>query len=365
MKQAWKYIEEAHDAGALGISFGIMYVPECFSGFEELTALARTANVRHSILCAHIRGEAEGLVESVEEIIRVAESADIPVNISHFKATGIKNQRSLIHRAIEKIEAGRSRGLEITADFYPYTGGSTTIMSLVPNSVMENSMAALSTKLSGKDGRDLLRRELNRDHPGWDNMGMSIGWDRIIISSVNLSEHERYCGRSMEEVAREEGFTDAVDLMGELVASEEGKVGVILMGMAQEDVDCIAQLPWTCLISDSLYNGAANPHPRLNGAFPKFLREYVRERHILSMEEAVKKMTAMPADRMGLKDRGRLLPGMAADILIFDPYNFKDNADYSNARALATGMETIILNGQIIYTKGVFAAPAGRVVCRN
>jgi N-acyl-D-aspartate/D-glutamate deacylase len=356
-------IGEAFDAGALGLSFGIMYMPECFSSAGELTAMARCAAGR--IICVHIRGEGDSLVESVEEAIMLAETAEVPVNISHFKATGIKNWQSLIHRAIEKIEAARARGLPITADFYPYDGGSTTILSLIPPTVQGDSVAAMCAALRERAGQDTLSRELRKNHPGWDNMALSIGWDRVIISSVTLPEHAAYCGRNMAAIAREEGFKDPEELLAELVTSEEGRVGIITLSMDRNDIDTIARLPWTCLISDSLYGSAANPHPRLNGAFPKFLREYARERRILSMEAAIQKMTSMPAERMGLTNRGKIQTGRAADILVFDPAQFRDNADYIHSTALASGMGTVIINGRIAYNNDSFFDPNGRVVERD
>jgi N-acyl-D-aspartate/D-glutamate deacylase len=362
MRRAQMYVREAFDSGALGLSFGIMYRPECFSNSNELCEMAKTA--ASTILCVHIRGEGDSLVDSVDEVIEIAKNANVAVNISHFKSTGIKNWRGLIYRAIEKIETARNSGLEITADFYPYDGGSTTIMSLLPPAVMEDTTAALCAKLSAGEGRDLLRREINKVHPLWDNMALSTGWDRIVVSSVSLPSHNAYCGRNMQAVAEEEGFKDPADLLAELVVSEEGRAGIITFSMDQNDIDTVASLPWTCLISDSLYSKTANPHPRLNGAFPKFLREYVRERRIFTMEEAVKKMTSMPAERMGLKKRGKISPGCAADILIFDPDKFTDNAGYSNSTALAAGMGTVIINGKIVYNEGKFSGYAGKAVKR-
>ena len=163
----------------------------------------------------------------------------------------------------------------------------------------------------------------------------------------------------MEAIASEKHITPE-DLLAELIVSEQGSVGIILLSMDPADIDTIAVLPWTCLISDSLYNSAGNPHPRLNGAFPKFLREYVHERRIIRMEEAIKKMTSMPAQRLGIKDRGVLRRGASADILIFDPQKFRDNASYANPKALASGMETVILNGNIVYEKGAFHKPNGQ-----
>jgi N-acyl-D-aspartate/D-glutamate deacylase len=278
-------------------------------------------------------------------MIEVSADANVPLNISHFKATGIKNWRKNIFRAIELIEEARAKGQPVTADFYPYDGGSTTMLSLIPPTVREESADALFAKLATPAGKELLRRELSKIHPGWDNMAASIGWDRIIISSVTRHEHRQYCGKNIETIAQEQGYSEPTDLVCEMLAGEEGRVGMIILSMAQEDIDEIARLPWTALISDSLYGGGAHPHPRLNGAFPKFLREYVRERNVLTMEQAIHKMTAMPAERLGINKRGKLKGGYYADILVFDPQQFTDQADYLHPMEKATGMNTVIVKG--------------------
>jgi N-acyl-D-aspartate/D-glutamate deacylase len=351
MEKAQSLIEEAMLAGARGLSFGIMYQPECYSDAAELAQLATAAAKHGGILCTHIRGEGDSLVRSVEEMIEVADKAGIPLNISHFKATGIQNWRSAIYRAIDRIEAARAKGQQVTADFYPYDGGSTTLLSLVPPSVLEESTAALVAKLSDKKGIELLRRETAKKHDNWDNMALSIGWDRVVISSPVLKENEDCRGRNMSQIAQQRGLADEAELLADLIAGEGGRTGIIVLSMAQEDIDAVAVLPWTCLISDSLYSGGSSPHPRLNGAFPKFLREYVREKKLLSMETAIAKMTGIPAGRMGLS-RGLIKEGAAADVLVFDPATFTDNADYANPLPPASGMGTVIINGEITTVTG-------------
>ncbi|GHV17105.1 dihydroorotase [Spirochaetia bacterium] len=365
MARATAFVQEAMEAGALGLSFGIMYQPECYSTRAELSALAKPAGIAGGVLCTHIRGEGDSLVDSVREMIEVAEAARIPLNISHFKATGIKNWRSLIFRAIDAIEDARAKGQPVTADFYPYDGGSTTLLSLIPPSVLEDTTTALFIKLATPAGKTVLRRELYKPQPRWDNMVASIGWDRIIVSSVTLPQHNNCCGKSLADIAQEQGYSDSADLVCDLLISEEGRVGIIVLSMAQEDIDEIARLPWTALISDSLYGGGAHPHPRLNGAFPKFLREYVRERKVLTMEQAIHKMTAIPAKHLGITERGALKPGYYADVLVFDPQQFTDHADYLHPMEHATGMNTVILNGTIVRSNGVGSSTAGRPVFRS
>lgn len=347
MEKAQSLIEEAMRAGARGLSFGIMYQPECYSGLDELAGLARAAAKHGGVLTAHIRGEGDSLVRSVEEVIEVADRASLPLNISHFKATGIANWRSAIFQAIDRIEAARAKGQQVTADFYPYDGGSTTLLSLAPPSALENTTAELAAKLSGKNGVELLRRELGKKHAGWDNMALSIGWDRVIISSPSLPENEDCRGKSMARIVAERGLADEAELLAALIVSEGGQTGIIVLSMAEADIETVAALPWTCLISDSLYGGGSSPHPRLNGAFPKFLRVFVHEKKLLSMETAIAKMTAMPAARMGLQPRGLVRRGAPADLLVFDRARFIDKADYSNPLPLAEGMETVIINGNV------------------
>ncbi|QQO08491.1 N-acyl-D-amino-acid deacylase family protein [Breznakiella homolactica] len=347
--KAAAYVDEAMQAGALGVSLGIMYQPEIFSTAEEIAAVIRPAAPYNGILCTHIRGEGDSLAESVQEVIRIAAMAEMRLNVSHFKATGIRNWRSTIYRAIECIEDARAKGQPVTADFYPYDGGSSTMLSLVPPTVLADGNKAMLERLLTPEGKKHLVREIYRDHPGWDNMVTSIGWDRILISSVTLPEHAAYSGKTVSKLADELGYSDPAEFAAELLAAEHGKTGVIVLSMAQEDIDDIARLPWTALISDALYGGGDNPHPRHYGAFPKFLREYVMERRILSMEAAVHKMTAMTADRMGIRNRGRIQPGFRGDVLVFNPDKFTDTATYTVPKKLSRGMEWVLLEGRTVW----------------
>lgn len=351
LKTATGFIREAMMEGALGASLGIMYQPEVYSTVEELAEVVKPAAEMGGILCAHIRGEGDSLVQSVGEVMEIAAIAGLPLHISHFKATGIKNWHDKIFKAIERIESARSTGRDISADFYPYDGGSTTIQSLLPPSLLENGNNAMLKSLETRSGKDFLRKELNKPHAGWDNMAASIGWDRIIISSVSLPEHLDYSGKSIAELAESSGFNELTDFVADLILTENGKTGIVVLSMSQDDIDEIARLPWSFLISDALYGGGKNPHPRLYGAFPKFLREYVFDRKILTLPDALKKMTSMPAKRVGISDRGQIKPGFKADVAVFVPESFKDRATYTNSRQLASGMEYVIINGKIALQK--------------
>lgn len=367
LEQVRARIREALAQGAFGLTLGIMYQPECYSSRDELVEVVRAAAVPGAVLCTHIRGEGDSLVDSVAEVIGIAGEAGIPLNISHFKATGLRNWNRNIFQAMALIEAARAAGQDVTADFYPYDGGATTLQSLLPPTVMEESMAELLTKLAEPEGKRKLREELEKTHEGWDNMAESIGWERILISSVAAPEHAHMPGRTIQELADEGGYGEASDFIADLLVKEEGKVGIIVLSMSQADVDTVARLPYTMLISDALYGGdSRHAHPRLLGSTARFLRDYVRERQVLPMAEAIKKMTHMPAVRMGLADRGLIKAGCCADILVFDPEEFQDHADYTGSNELCTGMSFVLLGGKEVLRDGVLVdRTAGKLLKRR
>lgn len=354
LAKAQEYVKSAMAQGAFGITLGIMYQPECYSNREELTAVVKAVAGNGGILCTHIRGEGDSLVESVEEVIDVAAKAGVPLNISHLKSTGIKNWNSKIFEAARKIEEARGSGQDVTADFYPYDGGSTTLLSLLPPTMMEEMPEDLVKSLSGPEGKKRLRSELNKIHPGWDNMWESIGWDRIIISSVTLEKNGFMQGQTIGALAEMVGYEEPSDLVADLLAEENGKVGIIVLSMSQEDVDFVARLPFTMLISDSLYGGdGKHAHPRLLGTTARFLNDFVIKRRVLSMEQAVSKMTSLPAKRLDLKDRGFLRPGYQADVLVFQPEKFLDHADYTGKQDRCTGMDLVFIGGKQVLENGI------------
>lgn len=348
MEDARQLLQHALECGAFGLSAGIMYTPECYSSSGEFIRLLCAASPFSRPMSCHIRGEGDSLLASIKEALSLAAGANLPLNISHFKSVGCRNWREQIYRAIEAIEAARNRGQDVTVDFYPYTGGSTTLLTLIPPSLTGSTAEETLRALSAPDGAEKLRKDLLRDWPGWDNMVGSIGWERVIISSVNEPGHKPLQGKSVTEICRESGEEEAAFIC-RLLADERGKVGVVLMSMDPADVDAVARLPYSMVISDSLYGAPDCPHPRLYGSFGRIFRDMVRERGILSFEQAVHKMTGMTAERFHLTGRGFLRPGYAADINIFDPELFGDRGDYSRPKQLCQGMQTVLVGGHIVW----------------
>jgi N-acyl-D-amino-acid deacylase len=352
MDRAQGFLQEALDCGAFGLSIGLMYVPELYSSAAEIAALASAMKGRRGILCTHMRWETKQLVKAVEEVIAIAKKAEVPLEISHFKAAGRKAWHGVLHRAIEVIEAERARGADITVDFYPYDCGSSTMMQMLPPSFLAGGVEKALAGLDRPENVKTLRKLLARGEENWDNLSKTIGWDRTIISSVSLEENRKYLGKSVSACAAEYGFRDEAELVAALMHSEKGKVAIINQSMSAEDIDTIARLPYSSLISDALYGDMKNPHPRLYGAFPRFLRDFVLERKVLDLPAAIRKMSAQPAQRLGLKDRGLLKPGFRADILIFDPERFRDQADYLSPARLATGLDYVLIGGKTAYRQG-------------
>ena len=342
-EEAVSYVRDAMTHGALGMSFGIMYLPECYLAHEDLVALASACAENGGVITCHVRGEGDMVVDSVKEIIGICKEAGAALNISHFKATGLRNWGILIEQAIDQIDQARAGGQTVTCDVYPYAGGATTAMTIVPPSVIEGKPVSY---LGTPEGIRKLKEEIYLPQPGWDNMVESIGWERIMIGSVTKEKNRKYAGKNIAECAAMEQM-DPCEWFGKLAAEEEGKVGIILFSVSEKDVERILKLPYTAVISDSLYGGGDNPHPRLYGSFPKVIREFVREKGLLSLEEAICKMTSMPAERIGLTDRGIIDVGYVADLNIFDPEQIRDKATFTDSKQLSEGIAYTLIRGEI------------------
>ena len=332
------------EKGALGISLGIMYAPECYTTTVEYIRWLGAAGSYGRPLCCHIRGEGNSLPASVQEVIEIGRAVGLPVHISHFKSTGIRNWGDLIYQAIELIEKARASGQDVTADFYPYDAGASTLLSLVPPELQAMGRGENGKKAGGKAFREKLKRALYGPTPGWDNMVQDIGWKRILLSGGQGVE--AFSGMNFEEIAKYMGVEDPCDAMCEILARTGGQAGVVLQSMSEKDIETVARLPYTFLISDALY-GSGAAHPRQKGAFPRFLREFVPR--ILSLPEAIRKMTSLPADRLGIRNRGRLEKGCYADIAIFSRAEFEDQATFASPHRPARGMKQLLLNGETVW----------------
>ena len=362
MEAARALVEDAMKEGAAGVSVGIMYLPECYSTADEFAGLLEPVGRYGGVVTAHIRGEGDSMVDSVREIIEIGKKAGCAVEISHFKSCGMANWKREIHRAIALIEEARAAGQDVTCDFYPYEGGSTALTTMVPPVYVKGDMGNALKRMGTPEGIREFRDACSVPYDDWDNFAITLGWDRILVSGVVRKHNEKFLGKTVTEAARDFGFEDPADCAAYLMHDEDGRTAIINMSMCQEDIDTVAKLPYSVVISDSIYADTNTPHPRMYGAFPKIIREYVRERGIYTMEEAVMKMTSMPARRMKLEGRGRLEEGCFADINVFDPEHFRDNATFSQPARMAEGLAVCMVNGNVVLRDG---KPLGEFCGRN
>lgn len=359
-------LDESLRLGAPGASVGIMYLPECYTTKDEYVRLLRPLAEHDGLLSAHIRGEGDSLVRSIDEIIEIAGRAGVRLEISHFKSCGTANWRREIYKAIDLIEAARARGQDVKCDFYPYDGGSTALTTMLPPAYVHGDMASALRRLGTKAGAEEFERAARMEYADWDNFALTLGWERIIISGVTLDENKKYLGMNVRDAAERYGFASSEALAAHLMSSEEGKTAIINMSMCQDDIDVIARLPYSSVISDSIYADTDTPHPRMFGAMPKLLADYVLRRKVLTMEEGIRKMTSLPAMQMGLKTKGCILPGMDADLLLFDKDNFRDNAVYESPAHYATGLDGMWIGGRrVIEDDRVLTREAGCFIRRG
>lgn len=347
--------------GAFGMSTGLFYVPGTFTPTEEVIELARVAGELGGIHISHMRQEADKVLDSVKETVAIGERGHLPTQVTHHKIIGRGNWGKSVE-TLRLIDEARARGVDATIDQYPYTASSTGLQALLPSWALEGGGSKLRERLADPAQRARARAQvilnLKYDRGGGDpkNVQMaSCGFDPS-IAGKNLAEITKAAGRSVS-------FETAADTTLEMV--EKGGCSAIFHAIGEEDLQRILRHPATMIGSDGevTHFGQASPHPRSYGTFVRVLGRYARELSLITLEDAVHKMSAMPAARIGLLDRGLLRPGMKADIAVFDPDTVKDRATFEQPHQYAEGVLLVIVNGQIAFENGAMtAARPGRVL---
>jgi len=359
-----RLLEEALQAGVIGLSLGLMYAPGSYTPREELAELCSVLTRYDGLLATHIRGEGNSLIPSIEEVIWIAERSGVPLQISHLKAAGGGNW-GRVTRAMELIEEARSRVLDVTCDVYPYTAGSTSLTTLLPPWALEGGVSQTLERLGDPTSRKRIKAELRQEHDDWDNLVASTGWDSVYISSLSRGHDANLAGKNVLEVSESRGV-DPEDCMMDLLLEQDGKVSIVFFHMAGSDVEQVIGWERSLIASDSLHDQAEKPHPRLYGTFPHVLARYVREKKLLSLEEAVRKMTSFPARRFNLGKRGLIAPGYAADLVVFDPQTILDTATYEDPKHFPEGISHVLVNGtKAIECGTLLTAAKGIVIGRS
>jgi N-acyl-D-amino-acid deacylase len=349
MEKMKRLLAESLEDGAFGMSSGLIYPPGCYAPSEELIELGAVLSAYGKVYTTHIRDEADQLIESVEEAIRVGEQNGIPVQISHHKAIGEKNWGK-VRTTLKMMETARKRGVDISCEAYPYIAGSTTITSILPIWVMEGGVEQMLQRLGQIEIREKIIRELEES----GNDIKSAGWDGVVIASC--PPKPSYEGKSLETIVAEKNSTDSpyavfIDLLLEI----SGNSTVVKFFMDETDVKHVLSNPLSAIISDSWSTTpltGGKPHPRCYGTFPRVLGKYVREEKLMPLETAVQKMTSLPASKIGLFDRGVIKRGLQADIVVFDPEKISDQATFETPHQYPVGIAYIMVNGNIAVENG-------------
>jgi len=365
-KQMERLLAEGLDAGAWGYSTGLVYAPSIYGSTEELIALAKSMASRGGHYFSHVRGEAGTLEKAYEEAIRIGEEGGVPVQIAHVKASGRENWGKM-ERALRMISDARARGVNVTGDVYPYPAGSTKMDNLLPSWMHDGGTAKLLERLADPKARERAIADCLIGGERWGTASGSYGWDEVMVATCSRPE---LAGKNLAELARLSGREPAHAMM-DLVLSEKAGVSMVGFSQSEENVAIASADPHTMIGSDSLslHSGPGphpgKPHPRSYGTFPRVLGVYCREKRLFSWETAVHKMTGMPAGKLGLKNRGVVKAGYAADLALFDPRTVRDEATFPDPHRHPVGIPYVLVNGQVVVDGPRYhAVPAGRVLTR-
>lgn len=350
MEKMKRLLRDAMKEGALGLATGLIYPPGVYADIDELIELAKVVSEFGGIYSSHMRSEGDGLIEAITEAIEIGEKAGVGVQISHLKTSGQRNWHKL-PQALALIESARQRGVDVTADRYPYTAAGTDLDAVLPSWAYEGGNGAELARLRDPETRKRLTDDILAQHPEPEY------WSRVAVASVDTDANKGLEGLNMAEIADKRGVPPW-EALYDLLIEEHFKVGAIFYSMSEENLRAILRQPWVMVGSDSTNRGFSGitakgkPHPRGFGSFPRVLGKFVREEGLMTLEEAIHKMTAQPAKKLGLKDRGEIRPGAFADVVIFNAETVLDRADFDNPYQRPVGIRDVLVNGQIAVRNG-------------
>ena len=356
LEEMKRQVDQAMREGAFGLATALIYAPAFFATTEELIELAKVAARHGGIYTAHMRSESNQLTEAIEETLRIGREAGIPVKIHHLKAGGVPNW-SKIDSILERIDALRRQGVEITADMYTYTAGASGLSAAMPPWVQAGGLEEWITRLQNPEIRERLIAEMSRNTDEWENLGYLAGPDRMLMTGFKNPELQKYDGMKLSEIARLRG-QDHIETMLDLVIEDQSRVETTYFLMSEENIKKQIAKPWVMFGSDE---SAMSPqeqillksaHPRAYGNFARLLGKYVREEQVISLTEAIRRLTLLPAQTLGVPDRGRIAPGFYADITIFDPKLISDHATFEDPHRFATGVQHVLVNGIPVVSDG-------------
>ncbi|MEO6223588.1 MAG: D-aminoacylase [Vicinamibacterales bacterium] len=355
-------VAQAMEQGALGLSSSLQYVPDRFATTDELVELAKVAQRYGGIYITHQRSESGRIFESLDEVFAIAERAKIPAEVFHLK-TAYKANWGKMGAVLDRIRAARARGLDITANQYPYVRASNGLDACLPLRVREGGKDKMIARLKDPAERERIKKEMDDPNPAdWENQWYgSGGSDGVLLTSVLSPDLKKYEGLTLTAIGQQMG-KDPRDAVMDLVIADRGESSVVISIMTEEDVQLALKDPLVAIGTDSGARAEDGPlsdsksHPRGWGSFPRILGKYVRDEHLLTLEDAIRKMTSRPAVRVGLTDRGILRAGFMADITVFDPATIRDVATFDNPNHYSTGVRFVFVNGRAVVVDGAITA---------
>lgn len=358
LKQMTGLVRTAMKEGALGVGSSLIYPPGVFATTDELIALSAAAGEFGGIYISHMRSEGDRLSEGVDELIRIASRAGVPAEIYHLKAAGESNWPKL-DEVIRKIDSARAQGLQISANMYTYTGASTGLGACVPPWVQEGTDREWIERMRQDSVRKQVIGEMESPRTDWENfLAMAGKPENILLLEFNKPHLQKYVGKNLAEVMVDRGVLSAATMIVDLIIENEGNIAAVYFLMSEENIRKKLQLPYMSFGSDAGSIAAEggrlkdSTHPRTYGNFARLLGKYVREEHVLSLQEAIRKLTSLPAEKFHLTGRGRIGPGYYADIAVFDPETIRDQATYESPHAYALGMRFVLVNGRVVLQEG-------------
>jgi len=346
IKKMKKLLAQSLKEGVFGLSTGLIYPPGIYSTTEELIELSKILLEYNGIYTSHIRGEGDSLVDAVSEAIEIGRESGAPIHVSHHKAGGKENYGKTA-TTLAMIEKARNEKIDITCDVYPYLAGSTDITALLPPWTLEGGIKKMVEKVKNPLVQKEIKGDIEEGKTKFFNIIKGTGWKNIVVCS---SEKEEIEGKSLIEIAKTQN-KDPYEILFDLLIEEEGNTGIIIFMMDESDVSAVISNKFSMIGSDSnAWNPSAGgmPHPRAYGTFPRVLAEYVRKKKLLSLEEAIRKMTSFPSTRFGIENRGLIKEGFFADLIIFDAKKIRDKATYVDPHQYPEGIYYVIVNGEVV-----------------
>jgi N-acyl-D-aspartate/D-glutamate deacylase len=358
--------------GAMGMTTALIYPPSSYSTTDELVEVARAAAKYGGTYASHMRDEGREIIRAIDELIAVSERAGLPAEIFHLKVAYRPGWGLLMDSVRQVVEAARARGVDVAADMYVYTAGGTGLEATIPSWAQEGGVDSMKARLANPEIRARLRRELTTGSPGWWNIVESSGgWENIVLVNARNAANAKYEQKTIAQIARELGKSPE-DAAWDLVAEGRGRVMAIYHMMGEADIETALRFPWTSIGSDAgavaqigVTDDTGLPHPRSFGNFPRVIARYVKERQVLTLPEAIRKMTGWPATRMRLANRGTIQAGNWADVTIFDYDALQDRATYEKPMEFPTGIEWVLVNGVITIENGKHTGARAGMVLRG